>query len=111
MPRANARALAITAADATCPRCRATRRPADSYCLDCGLHLPEVDGAVAALRRGWLRGIGWYPGDWLWLALATLVVAAGGAALAIVLNRHHTVAAATTFVAPEPRRTLPSTGA
>ena len=34
-------------------------------------------GTVASLRRGWVRRVGWYPGDWVWLALAALVVACG----------------------------------
>jgi hypothetical protein len=56
------------------------------------------------LRRGWLRRVGWYPGDWVWLALAAGLLAAGGATAAIVVNRDHAALAATTFVAPVPRR-------
>ncbi len=80
------RRTAIAAADTTCPRCGATRATADRYCLDCGLRLPVVAGTVPGLRRGWLRRFGWYPGDWVWLSLLTLLVAAGGAAAAIVIT-------------------------
>ena len=77
------RRTAIAAADTTCPRCGAARGAHDRYCLDCGLRLPVVAGAVPGLRRGWLRRLGWYPGDWVWLSLLTLLVAAAGAAAAI----------------------------
>jgi len=87
--RAEERNSAIGAADGTCPRCGATREPDQRYCLECGLALPEVFGAVAALRRRWLRRFGWYPGDWVWIALATLLVAVAGAAVAIVLTASH----------------------
>ena len=36
----------------------------------CGLRLPPSTGRVAALRRGWLRRFGWYPGDWIWVGAA-----------------------------------------
>jgi hypothetical protein len=99
----HSRTLAIAVADALCPRCGARRSASQDYCLECGLRLPVTDGGIAALRRGWIRSLGWYPGDWVWLSLAALLVAAGGAAAAIAVNRHHAVAAATTFVAPTPR--------
>jgi len=82
------RRTAIAAADTTCPRCGTARTAADRYCLDCGLRLPIVAGAVPGLRRGWLRRVGWYPGDWVWLSLLTLLVAAAGAAAAIVITSH-----------------------
>ncbi len=80
------RETAIAAADATCPRCGAPRVADQEYCLECGLKLPSVTGRVARLRRTWIRRFGWYPGDWVWLSLLTLVIAAGGAAGAIVLT-------------------------
>ena len=80
------RRTAIAAADTTCPRCGAVRAADDRYCLDCGLRLPVIAGAVPTLRRGWLRRLGWYPGDWVWLSLLTLLVAAAGAATAIVIT-------------------------
>ena len=45
-----------------------------------------VAGAVPGLRRRWLRRVGWYPGDWIWISLLTLVVAAAGAATAIAIT-------------------------
>jgi hypothetical protein len=82
------RETAISAADSTCPRCGAARDPDQRYCLECGLVLPEVSGRLPSLRRRWIRRLGWYPGDWIWVSLLTLVVAAAGAASAIVLTRH-----------------------
>jgi hypothetical protein len=77
---------AITGADETCPRCGARRSPEQRYCLDCGLLLPVVTGALPALRRRWLRRFGWYPGDFVWTALLTLLVAIAGTAAAIVVS-------------------------
>lgn len=77
---------AIHATEETCPRCRSARGPDERYCLDCGLELPVVTGTLASLRRRWIRTIGWYPGDWIWVPLLTLVVAVMGAATAIVLT-------------------------
>ena len=82
------RETAISAADRTCPRCGATREPDQRFCLECGLVLPQVTGRLPALRRRWIRRLGWYPGDWIWVSLLTLVVAAVGAVSAIVLTRH-----------------------
>jgi hypothetical protein len=93
------RSAAITAADQTCPRCGAPREPDQQYCLECGLALPRVEGRLPSLRRRWIRRVGWYPGDWVWVSLLTLVVAAAGAAAAIVLTeRMHDTGS--TFVAP-----------
>jgi hypothetical protein len=69
--------------DQACPRCGTARRPEQEYCIECGLRLPPTSGALARVRRGWVRGLGWYPGDWVWSALLALVVAAAGAAVAI----------------------------
>jgi hypothetical protein len=82
------RKFAIAATDGTCPRCGAARDPEQHYCLDCGDALPVVSGRIAAARRRWLRRIGWYPGDWVWLSLATLAVAALGAVIAIAVSEH-----------------------
>jgi hypothetical protein len=112
------RRTAIAAADTTCPRCGTARSAGDRYCLDCGLRLPIVAGAVPALRRGWLRRLGWYPGDWVWLSLLTLLVAAAGAAAAIVItNRHRSNAPLVLTAAPAvsvgepavPQSTAPAT--
>jgi hypothetical protein len=94
------RRTAIVAADATCPRCGTARTPGDRYCLACGLKLPVVAGAVPALRRRWLRRLGWYPGDWVWLSLASLVVAVGGAAAAIAVTTRDDKPKPVVFTAP-----------
>jgi len=94
------RRTAIAAADTTCPRCGSARAAGDRYCLDCGLPLPTVDGRIASLRRRWLRRLGWYPGDWVWLTIPSLLVAAAGAAVAIVVSDRHREANAAVFSAP-----------
>ena len=82
------RRFAIAAADGACPRCGAARTVDQRYCLQCGDALPVVSGRLASLRRRWIARIGWYPGDWMWVSLATLVVAAAGAAVAIAVSDH-----------------------
>jgi hypothetical protein len=84
--RTTERENAIAAADETCPRCGARRQQDQRYCLDCGLQLPAVTGRLPALRRRWIRRFGWYPGDWVWVSLLTLIVAVAGGAAAIALT-------------------------
>jgi hypothetical protein len=96
------RSRAVSAAEEACPRCRAGRRPEQDYCVECGLRLPIVVGSVPRLRRGWLRRVGWYPGDWIWVPLATLVVAAAGAAVSIAVTHHRQAGGGTTVVASTP---------
>jgi hypothetical protein len=62
-----------------------------------------VRGAIPALRSRWLRRLGWYPGDWVWVSLLTAAVAAAGAAVAIAFGGPSTSAAGTTAVAPAPK--------
>jgi hypothetical protein len=88
MSAAGERRLAIAAADETCPRCGASRSFEQRYCLQCGDALPIVTGRLPAMRRRWIARIGWYPGDWVWLSLGTLVVAAAGAVGAIAVSQH-----------------------
>jgi hypothetical protein len=110
------RAAVAEAADRTCPRCGTHREPDHRYCLECGLALPRVDGRLPALRRRWLRWVGWYPGDWVWVSLLTLIVAAAGAASAIAVSERRegggsTFAAAATVEVREPttvRATTPT---
>lgn len=115
------RERAIAAADGTCPRCGTPRDPDQRYCLECGLALPAVSGRVPALRRRWIRRIGWYPGDWVWVSLLTLLVAIAGTAAAIVLTREQKAqgqsfstvppvvsVAEPTTPAPAPTGTLPA---
>jgi hypothetical protein len=94
------RRSAIEAADHTCPRCGAAREHDQQYCLECGLRLPAVTGTLPRLRRAWMRRFGWYPGDWVWISLLTLVVAAAGAATSIVLTEQKASGAGPTFTAP-----------
>lgn len=98
--RTEQRRTAIAAADTTCPRCGSARAAGDRYCLSCGFRLPTVDGRIASFRRRWLRRLGWYPGDWVWLALPSLFVAAAGAAVAIVVADRHREANAAVYTAP-----------
>ncbi|HVC87247.1 MAG TPA: hypothetical protein VNC40_07460 [Gaiellaceae bacterium] len=101
---------AIAATDESCPRCGSARLPAERYCLDCGLELPEVTGTLASLRRRWIRRIGWYPGDWVWIPVLTLPVAMAGAASAIVLTTSSAQNAGPEFaVTPAVPVTTPST--
>jgi hypothetical protein len=73
--------------DGLCPRCGAAREPEQEFCLECGLKLPPTKGKLARARRTWVKRVGWYPGDWVWTTLLTLVVAVAGAAIAIVSTR------------------------
>jgi hypothetical protein len=50
-----------------------------------------------------VRRLGWYPGDWIWFALVTLLVAAAGAAIAIRYGGSTTSPGAKTSVTPRPR--------
>jgi hypothetical protein len=108
MAAVSRREAAIAAAERTCPRCGTPRGRAQDYCVACGLRLPAVNGTVASLRRGWLRRVGWYPGDWIWVGLPTLLVAIGGAAVAIALSDGGEPRSVTTIVASTNR--LPQGG-
>ena len=99
MPR---RRVAAFLSEETCPRCGTARTRSQTYCVECGLRLPKVTGALAGWRRHWLRGVGWYPGDWVWLALILAAVAAGGAAAAVETGHRHALAGPTTYAAPAP---------
>jgi hypothetical protein len=81
---------AIAAVEGRCPRCGANRERNQEYCVECGLRLPPLRGAIPALRRRWVRRLGWYPGDWVWVSLLTLLVAIAGAAAAIAGTREQT---------------------
>jgi hypothetical protein len=112
---ANDRRGAIEAADGSCPRCGSPRAGDQHYCLDCGLPLPPVTGALARLRRTWLRRVGWYPGDWVWASVVTLLIAIAGTAAAIVVTngrdaRGATLTAIETVVVAEPTVAAAPTG-
>ena len=97
------RRSAATAIEDRCPRCGIAREPEQDFCVECGLRLPVVTGSVASLRRGWVRSLGWYPGDWIWLALATFAVAAAGAAAAIEVGHKHSASHTPTYIAAVPQ--------
>jgi hypothetical protein len=96
---AGKREAAIAAAERVCPRCGTPRTREQDYCVSCGLRLPTLSGRVASLRRGWIRRFGWYPGDWIWVGLPTLLVAIAGAAVAIALTDESPTTGDTTIVA------------
>ena len=108
--RADKRGAAIAAIEERCPRCDAARERDQEYCLECGLRLPSVTGAIPALRRRWVRRLGWYPGDWIWVSVLTLVVAIAGAAVAIALGANSSPSTASTTVTPPPP-SVPTTAA
>jgi hypothetical protein len=97
------RAEALAAVEGLCPRCGARRERRQEYCVECGLRLPSLQGSIPALRRGWLRGFSWYPGDWIWVSLLMLLVAAAGGAVAIAFGAGSSADTSTTSVAPAPR--------
>lgn len=80
------REKAIAAAEGTCPRCGGAREPDQEYCVECGFALPKVTGGLARWRRRWIRRFGWYPGDWVWVSLVTLLIAIAGATASIALS-------------------------
>jgi hypothetical protein len=94
------REQAIVAADGACPRCGAPRAAEQEYCVDCGLRLPPVKGRLPSLRRRWIRRVGWYPGDWVWISLLTLLIAVAGAVVAIAISHHARANAGRTVLAP-----------
>lgn len=100
--REPARPAAVRALRSSCPRCGAEREAGGRYCLECGLALPASAGALAALRRAWIRRLGWYPGDFVWLALAAAALAAAGAAAAVALGGWRAGTHPGTIVDPAP---------
>jgi len=96
------RRAAVAAVDEACPRCAAVRGAYQEYCIECGLRLPPVHGRLASFRRGWVRRVGWYPGDWVWISLLALVGAAAGTAVAIAVTTQTSGGGSTTVVLPGP---------
>jgi hypothetical protein len=86
------RTAALRAIELECPHCGAERAVEQAFCVECGYALPPLHGRLPRWRRRWITRVGWYPGDWVWPALATLVLAALGAAAAIAVShaRHST---------------------
>jgi len=100
--RAESRRAASRALLGRCPRCGARREATQLYCLECGLALPPLTGRLPALRRAWVAHLGWYPGDFVWLALAAAAVAAAGAAASIAFAQSRGVGGQATLLAPIP---------
>ena len=74
----------IGAEGGECPRCGTPYEPFQEYCLECGLRLPVSHGLIPVLSTAWRRRVAWYPGDWIWPVLGSLIVAALAAAIAIL---------------------------
>jgi hypothetical protein len=103
------REAAIAAVERRCPRCGAAREPRQEYCAECGLRLPPRSASIATFRRRWLRRLGWYPGDWIWVSIPALAVAIAGAAAAIAIGGRSNSGAEKTIVARAPRAVLAKT--
>jgi hypothetical protein len=78
--------LPVDPAGGECPRCGTPYEPFQEYCLECGLRLPVTHGVIPVLATAWRRRVPWYPGDWIWPALAALVVAALAAGTVILVT-------------------------
>lgn len=74
----------IGAEGGECPRCGTPYEPFQEYCLECGLRLPVSRGLIPVLSTAWRRRVAWYPGDWIWPVIGSLIVAALAAAIAIL---------------------------
>jgi eukaryotic-like serine/threonine-protein kinase len=66
-----------------CPTCGASAEPGQEYCLECGARIPAGRSVISTVGRAWRRRLRWYPGDWLPVVLALLVVAALATAAAV----------------------------
>jgi hypothetical protein len=106
--RSQARRRALLAAHGRCPRCSAAREATQRYCLECGLALPALDGRLATLRAAWIRRLGWYPGDFVWVTLAAGLIAAAAAAASIAVESSRAGGARRTVVAPVPVAVTPA---
>ena len=106
-----------------CPRCAAPYAEGQEYCLECGERIPAAPGLTTRLGNRWRRRVGWYPGDWIWPALLTLVVAVVAGLLSAIFLADESSSAGGTLVrtlerpsteppretAPEPTTTAPTT--
>ena len=73
-----------------CPRCGAPTDDLQQVCLHCGLDLGRAGGVLPALAAAWRRVLPWYPGDWIWpaLALAAVAISSSAATVAVHEARH-----------------------
>jgi len=96
-----------------CPRCAAPYADGQEYCLECGERIPEAPGLTTRLGNRWRRRLGWYPGDWVWPALLTLLVAVVAGALSAIFLADESSSAGGTLVrtlerpSTEPQRQAP----
>ena len=97
-----------------CPTCGASTEPGQEYCLECGARVPSGRSVVSAVGQAWRRRLRWYPGDWLPVVLALLVIAALATAAAVYAAQEEDQAApGKTLVAtspPDVTDTQPETG-
>ena len=92
----------IEAEGGECPRCGTPYEPFQEYCLECGLRLPVSSGVIPVLATAWRRRVPWYPGDWIWPVIGSLVVAALAAAVAILATTDNGSATKTTAATGPP---------
>ncbi|MET0260747.1 MAG: hypothetical protein ABW227_06610, partial [Gaiellaceae bacterium] len=96
-----------------CPRCAAPYAEDQEYCLECGERIPAAPGLTTRLGNRWRRRVGWYPGDWIWPALLTLVVAVVAGLLSAIFLADESSSAGGTLVrtlerpSTEPQRQAP----
>jgi hypothetical protein len=96
-----------------CPRCAAPYADGQEYCLECGERIPEAPGLTTRLGNRWRRRLGWYPGDWIWPALLTLLVAVVAGLLSAIFLADESSSAGGTLVrtlerpSTEPQRQAP----
>src|SRR5262245_17133134 len=96
-----------------CPRCAAPYAEGQEYCLECGERIPAAPGLTTRLGNRWRRRLGWYPGDWIWPALLTLVVAIVAGLLSAIFLADESSSAGGTLVrtlerpSTEPQRQAP----
>ncbi len=81
-----------------CPRCAAPYAEGQEYCLECGERIPAAPGLTTRLGNRWRRRVGWYPGDWIWPALLTLVVAVVAGLLSAIFLADESSSAGGTLV-------------
>jgi hypothetical protein len=96
-----------------CPRCAAPYAEGQEYCLECGERIPAAPGLTTRLGNRWRRRVGWYPGDWIWPALLTLLVAVVAGLLSAIFLTDESSSAGGTLVrtlerpSAEPQRQAP----
>jgi len=96
-----------------CRRCAAPYAEGQEYCLECGERIPEAPGLTTRLGNRWRRRLGWYPGDWIWPALLTLLVAVVAGLLSAIFLTDVSSSAGGTLVrtlerpSTEPQRQAP----